>query len=262
MNQVKLAVETAQQENRELEEQENSLRGRLEGSEEEELRVLEFARKGYLDEKQMLQQLNAVRAERRELEAGRQSLHRKAVDIDKVQLLEELVRGQLFAGLRQGLLPEVDDARIDRSLKRVAGFPPTVKMPVDSDRDDGAFELVDLTIEEGWRKAIEALVEKIWVEDDGSITIEGVLPIDQGQPDGISDSIRLRRAEDGRGQGRALGPAQEAPRRDACEDRGAGRVNGHLCGTLQRPFDGLSEGSESDKFNIGMSDRTNDRSQR
>ena len=190
-NEIQLHIERAKHESRELRELRDRSRKRLFELEQEELRVIEFGRKLYIDESRMIKQINEIRAERREVKASLENPHETPTDINKLELLEDVVRSELFVGLglRIGVNPKVDDARIDRTLDRLGRLPTVVEIPKDLDRDDGAFQNVELNLEEGWRNAIQALVERIWVEDNRSITIEGVLPIN---PELVSDLNRSR----------------------------------------------------------------------
>jgi len=188
-NEIQLHIERAKHESRDLIELQDRSRKRLIELEQEELRVIEFGRKLYIDESQMIKQLNEIQAERREVKGSLENPYKVPTDINKLELLEDVVRSELFVGLglRIGVNPDVDDARIDRTLDRMGRLPTVLKIPIDLDGDDGAFQNVELNLEEGWRNAIQALVEKIWVEDDRSITVEGVLPID---PELVSDFNR------------------------------------------------------------------------
>lgn len=74
------------------------------------------------------------------------------------------------------LIPEIDDDETwaDYSLDLLAGLP------------------AGSATDEAFRESIRSLVERIWVEDDGSITIEGVIPGIDPQRGRTSASPRSR----------------------------------------------------------------------
>jgi len=162
----------------ERESREAALRTRLEGLAQEELRVLEWARKGYIDETQMLQELGEVRAERRGMKDELEQ--QAATGIDQAEMPPHLLLGLQFVRLIEPireLLPEIDeidehDTWTGDALDRLAELP--------------------ASIDEAFRESILALVERIWVEDDGSITIEGVIPGFDPPLEGAIDSPRSR----------------------------------------------------------------------
>jgi len=126
---------------------------------QEELRVLEWARKGYIDEWQMLLQVGAVRTARD-------------------NLVDELAQ------------PPADENPTPMRLRLMYGFVKSLKsfrqyLRSISQEDTWA-EYLEATLSslrappdvigEALRVSIQALIERIWVEDDGLVTIEGAIP--------------------------------------------------------------------------------------
>ena len=182
LHEANVYLEKIEHDNRERESQEAVLRTRVKGLAQEELRVLEWARKGYINETQMLEELDKVRIERRDVEDELGNLQeRPAARIDQGEV-QRLLLGlhfvQLIAPVRE-LIPEIDDddddTWTDYSLELLAKQPAG---PVSYD--------------EIFREHILSLVERIWVEDDGSITIEGVLPGIDAEKGSAFDSMRSR----------------------------------------------------------------------
>jgi site-specific DNA recombinase len=165
----------------EREDREAALRARLDRLAQEELRVLEWARKGHISETQMLQQLGVVRTERRGMEDELEQ--QAAARIGRAEVPPHIVLGLEFVRLMgpiRKLLPEIDeidehDVWTADALDRLAELPAG---PV--------------SIDEVLRESIQALVERIWVEDDGSITIEGVIPGIDPPPQGAIESPSSR----------------------------------------------------------------------
>ena len=113
----------------------DALLKRTEELEQEELRVLELARKGvYRDEAQLIKELENVRAERQERKAELEGLNPYP---------------------ERDILREADDY-----LYWLA--------------DLGERGTLDLS-NEGLRDVIRRIVRRVWVEDDGRLTIEGAL---------------------------------------------------------------------------------------
>ena len=113
----------------------DALLKRIEELEQEELRVLELARKGvYRDEAQLIKELENVRAERQERKAEMEGLNPYP---------------------ERDILREADDY-----LYWLA--------------DLGERGTLDLS-NEGLRDVIRSMVRRVWVEDDGRLTIEGAL---------------------------------------------------------------------------------------
>lgn len=179
LHEARVYVEKVERDIREREDQEAVLRTRLDGLAQEELRVLEWARKGYINETQMLQELDKVRTERPDLEDELGNLQqRPAAEINQAELqrlLLDLQTVKILEPIRE-LIPEIDDDETwtDYSLDLLAGLP------------------AGSATDEAFRESIRTLVDRIWVEDDGSITIEGVLPGIDPQRRRTSDSTRSR----------------------------------------------------------------------
>jgi hypothetical protein len=111
----------------------------------QELKVLEWARKGYIEESQMLQQLDQIRAERGELQG----------QIEAATPIAEQASDLMWAA---------DCFReLAATARMVPGF-----------TDERTGEKVEPT-EQEWKELIRAVVDRIWIEPDGSVTFEGPL---------------------------------------------------------------------------------------
>lgn len=143
--QVEAMVRWVTEEASEQELKVTTLERRLEELAREELRVLEWARKGYVDDTQMLQQLDQVRAERQDVEHDLQAARKLAEESDKDIEAAEAV------------------AAIYDSLEHRPGF-----------YDEVTGEPAEPSDEE-WRDLITSVVDRIWVEEDSSLTLEGAM---------------------------------------------------------------------------------------
>jgi hypothetical protein len=121
-----------------------ALEQRLEALAAEEMRVVEIHRKGYIDDTVMLAQLDQVRAERQDVEGELKLAQHAAGDVDWVTQAAEWF-GQLMASIPGPVVPFVDE----RTGEQVE--------PTDDE----------------WRERIKAVVDKVVVEPDGAITLEG-----------------------------------------------------------------------------------------
>ena len=142
--------------------------GELDGLEAEEQQVITYARKGWITETNMLQQLDQIRARRTELEAllkTRDEPH-QGPDIG----IEDLRRA--FKGLRR--------LRDNTVTVLLWGFE-SLEESIRAMRRVGA-EVYDtrLPMPPDWRSVIADLVACIWLESDGRITVEGILPEPSG----------------------------------------------------------------------------------
>lgn len=188
LREAEVWVERTRREASERERQETNLRARIEALREEELRVLELARKGvYRDEAQLLRQLEEVRSERREREGELDALQRSPVGdaVRKAEFhlswIERALEVTELAQQVRELVPHADwgdDSWTDGVLAFLAEQPPHIRGPID----------------EAFRAYVTGLVDCIWVEDDGSLVIEGVIEAASGttRKNEVSDSPRSR----------------------------------------------------------------------
>jgi site-specific DNA recombinase len=123
------------------------LEHRLEELANEEMRIITMARKGHIDETQMLQQLDQVRAERQDVDHELKLARKVAEDADLIVEAAEWFR-QLAkqAPMARGFYDEVTGERVE-------------------------------PIPEEWRALIRNVVDKIWVEDDGTLSLEGPIAV-------------------------------------------------------------------------------------
>lgn len=140
-------------------EEETRLQARLDELDKEQGRVIRLVRKGLIDEAQLERELNDIKSERREVEGRLKVLQERP--IDPVKFIRRATELKNTAGLFsfvQELLPHADwgdDSWTDGVLSSgMTNFP-------------GA--------DEAWQSLIQELVDKIWLEPDGSITVEGIL---------------------------------------------------------------------------------------
>ena len=181
---MEVYVETTKEEQRRRDAEEAGLRERLARLEQEELQVLELARKGvYADEVQMRQQLEVVRAQREQVNEELEALRRPTSEAGRLPLEQRLRLGWNWHFLEtlelgkqlQELIPDADwenDGWTDDALDRLAELP-----------TDG--------LNLAWRETVRELVERIWVEPNGGLTIEGVLTATS--PDFTSSRTRKKR---------------------------------------------------------------------
>jgi len=160
---LEVRVEEAKRATRQQEEQRARVRARLTALDEEEQRVLMLARRGvYADEGQLIRQLEAVREERREQQAELEELQQSsdtahALEYHLAVIQEGLALTDLAREMKE-LIPDADwqnDSWIDDSLALLA------EQPGDS-------------IDKAFADLIKQVVTRVWVEPDGSLTIEGV----------------------------------------------------------------------------------------
>jgi len=182
LQEAEVYVEKAKHDALEREDREAVLRAHLDSLAQEELRAIEWARKGYISETQMLQELDKVRTERRGVETELEQ--QLAAGIDQIEVLPHILAGLQWVRFIEPfrkLMPEIDedDSWTDYSLELLAELPAG-----------------PASIDVAFRESILALIERIWVEDDGSITVEGVIPGIDPPPKGAIDSPRSEQMED------------------------------------------------------------------
>jgi len=144
---VEFAVERVKEDCAEKAERIVRLERRVEKLAEEEIRIITMARKGHIDETQMLQQLDQVRAERQDVQHELKLARKVARDVDWI-----VEAAQWFTELAA-------------SLPMAEGF-----------HDEATGERLEPTPEQ-WRDLIHNVVDKVWIEDDGSLTLEGPLGV-------------------------------------------------------------------------------------
>jgi site-specific DNA recombinase len=125
------------------------LRGRLDALDEERRRAQRLARKGLLTEAELADQLGEVARERGAAEAGLADLLRAPLDAARLRNWAALLR---------------DTAEVWREAARVLG-------PVPAD----ALDPDALPLPVDWRGLVRQFVERVTVNDDGSVGVEGVL---------------------------------------------------------------------------------------
>ena len=138
----------------------------MDGLGAEEQQVITYTRKGWITETNMLQQLDQIRARRTELEALTETpaeTH-QGPDIG----IEDLRRA--FEGLRR-LRDNTEwlwgcESLEDfvRAVRRVGGEVYDTRLPMPPD----------------WRSLIVDLVSCVWLESDGRVTVDGILPTPAG----------------------------------------------------------------------------------
>lgn len=131
---------------------------------DEERRVLEWARKGYIDEAAMLQQLDQVRAERAKLTRQLQKLQ-----TDDGAVREEINRQLVKAAIDLMRRPEWRDRSHELDELLV------------SHGDSFEFILDGRLLQ--WQGLIRSFISTVWLEQDGSVTVEGILPLEAGETD-------------------------------------------------------------------------------
>lgn len=145
--------------------QEEDLRGPLEEEvadlAEQELKVLDWARRGLITDSQMVEQLNEVRANQREVKAKLQALSIEDNELSQREVLTLLREG--WAEIT-GLLAQLGERASEEGVE--------VKL-----------KWREFTDEE-WRYAVRYFVNKLVVEDDRTFTVEG--PLGKLAEDGIS----------------------------------------------------------------------------
>jgi site-specific DNA recombinase len=136
----------------EREERRQRLEQRVARSEEEEAKVTTWARKGYLDEAAMLRQVTEVRAERATALGELNGL--RAADDDAAR--EAVNREVMLGAVNLMRRPEWRERHHVNELR----------------------ELMLATDHARWQETVRQLVQTAWLEQDGSVTVEGLLPLD------------------------------------------------------------------------------------
>lgn len=149
---------------RERAERRRKLEERIRGLDNEELRVLEWARKGHIDEAAMLQQLDQVRAERAKLTRQFQELQANDGAV-RVEVNRQLVKAAIDLMRR----PEWRDQGHELDELLVS--------------HGHSFEfIVDGQLLQ-WQGLIRSFISTVWLEENGDVTVEGILPLEAGNTD-------------------------------------------------------------------------------
>jgi site-specific DNA recombinase len=168
---------------------------KLANLEQQETRALDGWQRGiYKDEPQFLEQLAAIRTNQTETKAALESLTIEPQELDKatkVRLLTDYVTNMHAYTGHLGL-PISKSRKKGWEFKALAELDKRthidVVVPGDEDKE---WTTTSIPIAEWWRDTIAMLVSKIWVEDDRSLTIEGVIEVASGKVS-ASTSSRLR----------------------------------------------------------------------
>ncbi len=176
LQRARVYVEAARAEAADAEEQRAALARRLAGAEREEQRLVELYLKERVDEPEYVRQQERLRAERAEVEAGLAEVgDGRLTRAEKADLVEEVLLDELLPGLR-GLTPRVSEARLEAALARLGRGEPVGASLGEPGELPEHVTLAPADLDAGWRRLVEALVEKVTVNDDGTVTVEGVLP--------------------------------------------------------------------------------------
>jgi cytochrome c biogenesis protein ResB len=152
--------------------------------EQEEARVLAGYQKGvYRDEPQLLEQLASIRSQQEETRTTLNSFEahdQELTKAERVRLLSDQVvqmhayQGNLGVFSRPKRKGWVDAALADLEQRE------TIDVVIPGDEDE-PWVTQSVPLNEWWKDTIATLVNRIWVEDDGSLKIEGVIEVANGQ---------------------------------------------------------------------------------
>jgi len=158
---------------------EAGLRAQLTKLEERERQVLEWAEDIgiYRNREQAVQRLENIRTQQDEVKAALKTATRKAeVELnkaEKVRLLAGLVMRHAY----------VDHIGWDRQVKgpdwieqALVDIDGRTHVQMDLAEGNEKPRLVTVAVNDWWRDVIETLVERIWIEPSGAMTIQGILP--------------------------------------------------------------------------------------
>jgi len=149
---------------RERAERRRKLEERIRGLDNEELRVLEWARKGHIDEAAMLQQLDQVRAERAKLTRQFQELQANDGAV-RVEVNRQLVKAAINLMRR----PEWRDRSHELDELLVS--------------HGHSFEFILDGRLLQWQGLIRSFISTVWLEENGDVTVEGILALEVGNTD-------------------------------------------------------------------------------
>ena len=174
LREAEIYMERAQRDIREREQRMSALQDRLNRLVREERKVLEWARKDMITDEQMRQQLDEVCAQRHEAQTELEALRQHPTGgAEWASWWATSVRqsAKVFQWVRE-VIPEaqcMDDSWTDDVLAGEMMAHPA--------------------IEAAWPHTMRELIDRIWVEDDGSITIEGRFPGHPALQRGPSESL-------------------------------------------------------------------------
>ena len=204
---ARIYQEEAEQRDGELQDQQEGLRVQLTKLDEQEQRVLEGWEKNvYNDEQQLYERLADIRYQQLQVQTtlNQFQVHDEELSkAEKVRLLaDQVVQMHAYVGNRG--LPIFKSKKkgwLDAAMADLAQRT-TIDVVIPGD-DDQEWKTESVPIAEWWHNTITTLVERIWVEDDGSLTIEGVIEVASG----VTPSPLSRRwARPGRSRGRHRRP--------------------------------------------------------
>lgn len=150
--QMELTAAHLREEMDRLEGQRIPLRARLEALDEEKSRVMDWARRETINEAEMVDLLGKIRADRAEAVAKLEALEAQQAKPDPREVLDAL---REFWTNYAGALRKFDKAARAKSVEL-------------------QFKWAEWT-EEEWRRAVRYFVNRVVVEDDGILTLEGLV---------------------------------------------------------------------------------------
>lgn len=191
MHEAKVYHEEAERRFSEYEQQGEQLRSLLASLEQQEIRALEGWQKGlYRDEQQLQDQLARLRSQQKEVRVN--------VEVLATQTPAELTKAEKMRLLAHyasqwpsvwPILGSYDGLEVLVDLNRQTDI--KVHAGDGSTEEEPRWEFIP--IDEWWRDAIAAVVDRIWVEDDGTLTVEGTIEMPNGNVQiGVSDNTRTR----------------------------------------------------------------------
>lgn len=187
---VKVYQAEAEQRLSEHRDQEKRLQAKLVDLEQQEIRALQGWQRGiYRDEQQVQETLAGLRAQQEETRAKLETLSQQAViepltKAEKVRLLADQVvlsfayegGSGLFRRMEAGKTREswLNKALADLEQREVV----SVVVP---GNDDQEWPVEQVPVAQWWRDLITILVDRITVNDDGSLNIEGTVQVASGR---------------------------------------------------------------------------------
>jgi site-specific DNA recombinase len=182
---AKVYREEAEQRGTELRNQQGGLRTQLTKLEQQESRALEGWTKGlYQDEQQLYDQLADIRRQQQQVRTTLDSFQvhdEELTKAEKVRLLADQVvqlhayQGNLGLPITKSKRKGWEDKALAELTQRTS-----IEVVVPGDEEE-EWVTTTIPIDQWWKDVITTLVDKIWVEDDGSLTIEGVITLADGQ---------------------------------------------------------------------------------
>ena len=206
---AKVYREQAEQRSADHQGQEQGLQTQLMKLNKQETRTLEGWEKGiYIDEQQFYDHLADIRRQQRETQAALEVLKSQGQDeelgkADKIRLLADWVtQMHAYAGNRGLLSRPKRKGWVDKALADL-DQQTHVDVVVPGD-DDQEWVTESIPIDQWWKDTIATLVERIWVNDDGTLTVKGIIEVASGE---VSASTSPRRwGRPGRSRGHRRRP--------------------------------------------------------